>query len=77
MTAADTLKKHLGDQQLDPNTFTKAEAAMIEYANLEHLAGIAVGQSEAETWKRLVTAKDEKIRELEQKLETIKNTVNA
>jgi len=75
MTVAEILKKHLGSQQLGPVTFTKVEAAMFEYADLEHLSGIAVGQSEAETWKRLVVAKDAKIRELEKRLEEIRRAV--
>ncbi|SEA59342.1 hypothetical protein SAMN05192529_13138 [Arachidicoccus rhizosphaerae] len=72
MTAQQILKKHLGSPQLGPVTFTKVEAAMFEYADLEHLAGITAGQADAETWKRLADAKEAKIRELEQRLEDIK-----
>lgn len=80
-SAMQIAKEHnIGDQ---PNGIGCVISAMEEYAKQEFNRGKEVGGKEIYdqasmaylTQKRLIAAKDEKIRQLEAKLETIKNTI--
>lgn len=75
MSAAEILNKYLGSQQLGTQTATKVILAMIEYGADQHAIGKTDGQEVIETFRRLVFARDAKIRELEQKLEEVRRAV--
>lgn len=75
MTAQSILNKHLGSQQLGPNASVKVEAAMEEYGTQRHHEGTLDNKADVDTFKRLVAAKEAKIRELEQKLEEVRRAV--